>query len=132
MRMKLVHRLGRSMLAPMFVSGGLDAFRHPETKAARAEAVTGLVTETLGIPDDPAALVRFNGGVQVVGGTMLALGVFTRLAALTLAASLVPTTLAGHRFWAETDPAGRATQRIQFLKNAAMFGGLVLVAVDHD
>ena len=120
------------MLAPMFVSGGLDAFRHPEAKAARAETVTGPLTETLGIPDDAAALVRFNGGVQVVGGTMLALGVFTRLAALTLAASLIPTTLAGHRFWAETDPSGRATQRIQFLKNAAMLGGLVLVAADHD
>jgi hypothetical protein len=28
----LVHRLGRSMLAPMFVTGGLDAIRHPESK----------------------------------------------------------------------------------------------------
>ena len=40
---------------------------------------------------------------------------------------MVPTTLAGHRFWEERGPA-RNAQTIQFLKNAAMLGGLVLAA----
>jgi len=122
--------MGRSLLAPMFVTGGLDALRNPESKAAKAEEVTGPVVSTLGLPDDPAALVRFNGGVQVVGGLLLAFGVLSRLAAFTLAASLVPTTLAGHRFWEESDPARRSMQRIQFLKNTAMLGGLMVVAAD--
>ena len=82
------------------------------------------------MPDDPIALVRFNGGVQAIGGALLGLGAFTRLAAFTLAASLVPTTLAGHRFWEETDAEGRAAQRVQFFKNAAMLGGLVLLVAD--
>ena len=60
----------------------------------------------------------------------LALGVFARPASLALAASLVPTTLAGHAFWQETDPAAKAQQRIQFLKNLAMLGGLLLAAAD--
>jgi putative oxidoreductase len=120
------------MLAPMFVTGGLDALRHPESKESRAEAVTGPITETLGLPDETSLLVRVNGGVQVVGGVLLGLGVLTRLAAFALAASLIPTTLAGHRFWEETDPQGRAAQRIHFLKNTAMLGGLVLVTTDRD
>ena len=118
------------MLAPMFVSGGIDAFRNPESKVSKAAAVTAPIASTFGIPDDPVTFVRFNAGLQIVGGALLAVGAFTRLAALTLAASLVPTTLAGHRFWEESDPKGRATQRVQFLKNAAMLGGLVLLVAD--
>jgi len=114
----------------MFVTGGLDAFRHPESKIRKAATVTAPIASTFGIPDEPETLVRFNGAVQVIGGVMLGLGYFTRLAAFTLAASLVPTTLAGHRFWDEPDPQGRATQRTQFLKNAAMLGGLVLLVAD--
>jgi hypothetical protein len=74
--------------------------------------------------------VRINGGIQTVAGTMLALGKFRRLSALALAGSLVPTTYAGHRFWEEMDEDRRAQQRIQFLKNAAMLGGLALAATD--
>ena len=50
--------------------------------------------------------------------------------ALALAGSLVPTTLAGHRFWEEEDDAARAQQTFQFLKNLAMFGGLLMI-IEH-
>jgi uncharacterized membrane protein YphA (DoxX/SURF4 family) len=45
---------------------------------------------------------------------------------------LVPTTLAGHRFWEESDEKARSMQRIQFFKNLSMLGGLLLAAVDTD
>ena len=128
--MRFVRHIGRTLLAPMFVSGGLDAFLDPASKVRKARAVTSPLASSLGMPDDPIALVRFNGGVQAIGGALLGLGAFTRLAAFTLAASLVPTTLAGHRFWEETDAEGRAAQRVQFFKNAAMLGGLVLLVAD--
>jgi uncharacterized membrane protein YphA (DoxX/SURF4 family) len=43
---------------------------------------------------------------------------------------LVPTTLAAHRFWDLEEPAERSRQRTQFLKNTAIFGGLLVVALD--
>ena len=49
---------------------------------------------------------------------------------MAIAATLVPTTVAGHPFWKEEDPAKRKMQRIQFLKNVAMMGGVLLAAVD--
>jgi putative oxidoreductase len=49
-----------------------------------------------------------------------------------LAASLVPTTLAGHAFWNETDPQAKNAQRLQFYKNTSVFGGLLLAAVDTE
>jgi uncharacterized membrane protein YphA (DoxX/SURF4 family) len=61
---------------------------------------------------------------------MLAAGILPRLAALALATSLVPTTLAGHRFWEAEEPAEQSRQRTQFLKNCAIFGGLLVVALD--
>jgi uncharacterized membrane protein YphA (DoxX/SURF4 family) len=55
-----------------------------------------------------------------------------RLAALALAGSLIPTTLAGHAFWKVDDPTARKLQRIQFHKNLAMIGGLLFAVVDRD
>jgi putative oxidoreductase len=53
-----------------------------------------------------------------------------RLCAVLLAGSLVPTTLAGHAFWTVEDPAARKSQRVQFLKNMAMIGGLLFAVLD--
>ena len=126
--MSLSRVVARPLIAGMFVYGGLDAFRNPGGKVPRAERVAPDVAALVGIDADTEQLVQFNGAVQVVAGTTLALGILPRLSALALAGSLVPTTLAGHPFWEEEDDAARAQQTVQFLKNAAMFGALLLVA----
>lgn len=126
----LVRRLARPMLASIFVVGGLDSARQPAGKAPAAEKINvGPVAEKLGL-SDTTSLVRANGAAQVVGGLALALGRLPRLAALGLAASLVPTTLAGHRFWELDEPAGKAAQQMHFVKNLSILGGLLLAAVD--
>ena len=120
------------MLAGIFIVQGYDTFRHPEKVAPRAEPVVRPLAERFpsAVPAKTEDAVRLNGAVQMVAGTCLAAGWFPRLAALTLAGTLVPTTAAGHRFWeAEEDP-DRAQQRIHFLKNLSMFGGLLIAAGD--
>jgi uncharacterized membrane protein YphA (DoxX/SURF4 family) len=112
----------------MFVSGGLDALRHPDGKVKKASTIIDPLEQELRIQVPPATLVRVNGGVQVAAGALLAVNRLPRLAALALACSLVPTTAAGHRFWEESDPAQRAAQRIHFLKNVSMLGGLLVAA----
>ncbi|HEY7106418.1 MAG TPA: DoxX family protein [Acidimicrobiia bacterium] len=125
--MNLPRALSRPLLAGMFVYGGLDAVRSPETKAGRAAGVTEPITQTLAIHEDPATLVRVNGAVQIAFALLLACNRIPRISALVLAASLVPTTAAGHRFWEEEDERARRQQTIHFLKNAAMLGGLLAV-----
>ena len=71
------------------------------------------------MPDDVEQVVRLNGAVQLVAGSMLALGRVPRLSALAIAASLLPTTYAGHRFWETDDKQERTQQRIHFLKNVS-------------
>ncbi len=122
--------VARPLLAGMFVYGGLDAFRNPAGKVPRAEKVAPDIANLVGVDADTEQLVQFNGAVQIGAGITLALGIFPRLSALLLAGSLVPTTLAGHRFWEAEDDAERTQQTMQALKNAAMFGGLLLV-IEH-
>lgn len=108
----------------------MKTFRNPSPVVPAAERVGVPIAARLGLPTDPETLVKLNAGVQVGAGALLALGLFPRAAAATLAASLLPTTLAGHRFWEETEPAQREGQRLQFLKNASILGGLLTAAVD--
>ncbi|WP_431986455.1 DoxX family protein [Streptomyces griseoflavus] len=129
--MSLLRVLGRPMLASMFVAGGLDSVRNPQNVAGLAEPVVRPVTDRVPLlPDGTEDCVRLNGAVQVVGGLMLATGRLPRPAALALAVTLVPTTLAAHRFWEEEDPDRKTQQRIHFLKNLAMLGGLLIAADD--
>lgn len=135
--MTVTRLIARPLLASMFVVGGLDSLRNAKAKAEAAQPVTDkiapLAQKTVPqFPSDPETLVRLNGGVQLLAGLALATGRAPRISASLLAASLVPTTLAGHRFWEETEPQAKGMQRIQFLKNASMFGGLLLAAVDTD
>ena len=117
----------------MFVAGGADALRHPEGKVKAAEKVTRPLSEHIeALPDDTALLVRINGGVQVTAALLLSVGKFRRLASVALIGSIIPTTYAGHRFWEELDEDKRAQQRIHFLKNLGLLGGLVLAAFDTE
>lgn len=119
------------MLASVFVTGGLHTLRDPQRVAPAAEPVTAPVSSRIPwLTEDPERLVRINGAVQLGAGLMLATGRLPRVAALALAGTLVPTTLAGHAWWKEKDPEQRAAQRTQFIKNVSLLGGLLLAAAD--
>jgi putative oxidoreductase len=119
--MFILRLLARSAFATIFIGGGLSALREPAARARR-------VDDTLGLPD-PSLMVQLNGGGMVALGGALALGVKPRAAAVGLAAMLVPTTYAGHQFWAEEDDQAKRMQRVHFQKNVSLIGGLVLYAL---
>jgi len=119
------------MLASIFVVQGFGTMLHPERVAPRADPVVQPLAELVpGVLDSTEDAVRLNGAVQFAAGSMLALGILPRLSAMAIAATLVPTTVAGHRFWEAEDDKERAQQRIQFMKNLAIFGGLLITAAD--
>ena len=130
--MTITRRIVRPLLAAPFVSGGIDTLRNPAPRVEMAETVAPRVAEPLPLPDETDKLVKINAVVQVVAGALLAIGRLPRLAASALAASLVPTTLAGHRFWEADDEAQRAQQQIHFMKNVGLLGGLLLASVDTE
>jgi putative oxidoreductase len=121
------------MLASIFVAQGWQQLQDPERVSPLAEPVVRPLRERIPVlPAETEHAVRINGAVQATAGTMLGLGVLPRLAALAIAGTLVPTTLAGHRFWEIEDPRERAMQRVHFLKNLTMMGGLLLAIADTN
>ncbi len=137
--MPVLRRVARPALAAVFIYGGINELRNADalTSAAQpvldqaAPAIDKVVENApLDRRPDNETLVKVDAGVKIVAGSLLALGKFPRLSATALAASLVPTTLAGHRFWEETDQQKRANEQIHFLKNVGLLGGLLIAAAD--
>ncbi|OMQ15292.1 hypothetical protein A7K94_0210600 [Modestobacter sp. VKM Ac-2676] len=126
------------MLASPFIYGGIDTLRNPQSRVPGATPIVEQLSEIadkqlpVEVPRDVEQWVKINAGVQVGAASLFALGRFPRFTALTLATSLVPTTLAGHRFWEHEDPKERFGQTSNFLKNAGMLGGLLIAAVDTE
>ena len=112
--------VARLMLALIFVFSGADKlFLHT---AANVQYMQAVGLPFAGLLVYPAGLVEFAGGI------LLAVGYQARFAAAALALFTVAATLLFHNFWAA--PADQAVlQTIMFLKNVAMFGGLLLVVV---
>ena len=122
----------RALTGSTYALLGFDALRAPGGRVDQAGDVLATLRKWgVPLPADDEVVVRANAAVMVVAGTTLALGRFPRLSALALAGSLIPTTLAGHSYWKVEDPAARKIQRIQFHKNLAMLGGLLLAVVDE-
>ncbi len=117
----MLKSLGRMALASIFVLGGADAFKVPGTRANKVDDA--------GIPQ-PELAVRVNAATMVLAGIFLALGIAQKAAAGALLASLVPTTLVGHPFWKEETPHVQSMQRIHFLKNLGLIGGLLWILAE--
>lgn len=120
--MSMIRTAGQVLLAGIFITEGSQAFMTP---GGRVQTV-----QKAGVAQNEEAAeqaVRFNAAVMVAGGTLLALDIAPKLAATALLGSLVPTTLVGHAFWKQETGEGRRMQRIQFMKNLGLLGGLLLV-----
>lgn len=130
--MGLVRALARPMLAAPFIAGGINQLQNADKLASVAGPFIHKIAEPAGLPDDAELLVKTNGALMVAAGAGLATGILRKPSAALLAASLVPTTLAGHSFWELDDPRERAIHKTGFFNNVGLFAGLVLALVDTE
>ncbi|WP_323793847.1 DoxX family protein [Nocardioides sp.] len=135
--MSVSRLIARPLLAAGFIYGAQSALRNAEAFATKASPVADAVVPKVrnaGVPlsNNPETLVKINAAVQIAGGLALATGKAPRLGALALSASMVPTTVAGHPFWSESDPAVKKTMQMHFFKNLSMLGGAIIAAGDTD
>jgi putative oxidoreductase len=134
----LVRRIARPLLASSFIVGGISTLRNPQDRVPGARPVVEQIAEAadkqlpVQVPRDVEQWVKVDAGIKVVAGSRFALGRLPRLSAVAMSASIVPTTLAGHRFWEHDDPKERFGQLSNFLKNAGLLGGLLIAAVDTE
>ena len=118
--MSLSRTLARPLLASLFITSAIpmlkdQSYLHGPIRDA------GLA--------EPELLAKAHVYGNLVGGLALATGRFPRLAALGLAANLVPTTLVGHAYWSSPEDQ-KTMQKINFFKNVSLLGGLLLAVAD--
>ena len=109
--------IGRILLALIFVVSGVGKIT--------GYAGTAAVMASKGLPMVDI-LLPLTIAVELGGGLLLALGWKARWAAAALFLFLIPTTLIFHQFWG-IDPKLVQMQKIHFLKNVAIMGGMLMV-----
>jgi putative oxidoreductase len=109
--------LGRLLVALIFVRAGINKLG--------AIAATSATMGTHGIPY-PDILVWGAVVVEIGGGLLLILGLFTRWAALALFFYTLALALIFHAYWTATGAAVR-TESASFYGHLAMMGGMLYV-----
>jgi uncharacterized membrane protein YphA (DoxX/SURF4 family) len=116
--MDVVFLLGRLILGGFFVMNAMNHFRMAGMMAGYAASK--------GVPAPKLAVVG-TGLQMLVGGVMLILGWQVWVAALILVLFLIPVALMMHNFWAVQDQQQRMMEMVQFMKNLALAGALLMV-----
>jgi len=110
--------LGCVLLSAIFILSGLGKLPH-------FNDIAGMIAGK-GIPLATVALV-ISLFVEIGGGLMVLTGFKAKYAALVMAVWLVPVTLVFHHFWG-IPAAQQHDQMVNFLKNVAIMGGLLVLA----
>ncbi|WP_022872349.1 DoxX family protein [Nesterenkonia alba] len=132
--MSLVRRIARPLLGATFIADGVDRLRNADEAAEQLEPtfeeIASVVPQAEVVTSNPQLAVRVIGGVEVVAGTLLAIGRFPRLSALVLCGVHELSAYNEYRTAELNTPEDVAAQRRTLLKNVAILGGLGLAVVD--
>lgn len=110
---KVLPLAGRILLAAIFIMSGLG-------KLADPAGTMGYIA-SIGLPLPGAALAGAI-AVEVGGGLLIAIGLYSRITALAMAAFSIATALLFHH------ALGDQNQMIHFLKNISIAGGFLQIA----
>jgi len=111
--------LGRILFAPIFIWSGL-AFH-----LGKREMAVGYA-RAKGAPL-PELTVPLTGIAIAAAGVMIIVGLWVDLAALIIAAFLLPTAYFMHGFWKVEDPQEKMMEQTQFTKDVALAGGALIL-----
>jgi uncharacterized membrane protein YphA (DoxX/SURF4 family) len=128
----LVRRIAYPLLAAVFVANGVDTILNLKQKVEQAKPLLAKGQEALPIDRavDAGTIVQVDAAAKIGAGLMLAFGRAPRLSATVLAATLLPSTVIEHPFWASSYPDERKAHQAHTLKNAGLLGGLLLAITD--
>jgi putative oxidoreductase len=73
--------------------------------------------------------VIVSGILALIGGLSILLGFWPRVGIAALVLFLLGTTFMIHTYWKVTDPQAKMMDRVQFMKNVAIIGALLMLLV---
>lgn len=113
--------IGRIFISFIFLFEAYDSIKYfAETKATMTE---------YGILQHQDLLLTGSIGMLIMGGLLVLIGYRSSLGAVLLLLYWIPVTFIAHSFWNDLPPVQRL-ESIQFMKNLAIMGGLLIVLVN--
>ena len=110
--------LGRVLLGGYFIMSGYNHFKNLQSYSGYAQSK--------GVPM-PKLAVLVTGAMLALGGLGVLLGVWINLAILLLALFLIFVTPKMHAYWTITDPMMQMGERVNFYKNVALLGAVLML-----
>ncbi|MEX2052310.1 MAG: DoxX family protein [Candidatus Paceibacterota bacterium] len=110
--------LGRIFLGGYFIMNGVNHFKNAKSM--------GPYAASKGVPM-PEMSVYVTGVMLLLGGFGILFGVYVEVAILLLILFLVATLVKMHTYWTITDPMARMGEHINFYKNLALIGALLML-----
>ena len=89
------------------------------------ESLTGYA-QYKGVPS-PRSAVFVSGVLLMLGGIGVVFGIAPEASLALLIIFLVPVSFKMHAVWKETDPNAKMMEQIQFMKNMALVGVLLML-----
>ena len=115
--MGILFILGRILLGGFFIYNAYGHFKN-------LSGLTGYAMSKK-IPMAKEAVI-VSGVMMLLGGLSILLGFHMVYGMVILLAFLIPTTIMMHPFWKESDPQAKMMEQIQFSKNTAIIGALLI------
>jgi putative oxidoreductase len=109
--------IGRIIFGLYFIYNAYNHFRNIAIMSRNAKAK--------GVPLAPLAVV-ITGLLLLGGGLSMLFGVYPVLGIIFMFVFLVPVSFIIHNYWAIENPQKKMVQQINFLKNMALIGALLM------
>ncbi len=110
--------LGRLLMGGYFLMMGVTHFM-------KNEMMTGYAASK-GVPK-PKLAVMAAGLLLIAGGLGILSGFYVEWSLLALVLFLVPVSFMMHAFWKESDPMKRMPDQVNFMKNMALLGSVLII-----
>jgi len=110
--------IGRIIFGGYFIFGGMNHFTKLEMMSGYAKSK--------GAPS-PKLSVAFSGLLLLIGGVSVLLNIFPALGFISLIFFLVPVILIMHAPWKVEDPQIKMNEMINFMKNFALAGAVLIL-----
>lgn len=115
---EIFYWIGLILFGGYFLYNGIQHFVRRSGMVAYAKA--------MGVPQAEIAIL-VTGLLLTLGGLGLIFQFHVLIALWFLVIFLVPVTFKMHAFWKMTDPATKATHKINFLKNLGLLGAVLML-----
>lgn len=114
----IVLYLGRILLGGYFIYSGFNHFKMLDMMAGYAQSK--------GAPM-PKLSVAFSGLLLLVGGLSVLVDVLPVIGLVALVLFLIPVTIIMHAFWKVQDPTAKMGEMVNFTKNIALLGAVLML-----